>query len=296
MADRCTIVCRRMMIDLPYGGAIAYSDDGEGRPLVLIHGWSCSRDFFRRNVGPLSERLRVIAIDLPGHGESPPRDGGHTMAQYARDVRHVLAALELEAPVLLGWSMGSFVIWDLIRQFGTQDLGGHIVVDCGPTDLRSDEWDLGVMTMPELLVDVEEIQSDWGLAAADLFLFRQEPTDQERRLLIERRHRLGANAAALSLVSQTVCDYRSLIGTYTLPTLCIWGEDDAGVRPANGRWLAERIPAELVILKNARHCSMWDQPEAFNDAVIDWIERLGRSGAAEATSCGDEGARGAEEH
>ena len=52
-------------IDLPFGGPLAYSDDGSGRPSVLVHGWSCSRVFFGRNVRALSERFRIISVDLP---------------------------------------------------------------------------------------------------------------------------------------------------------------------------------------------------------------------------------------
>ena len=91
-------------LDLPFGGAIAYDDLGLGRSVVLVHGCWCSRAFFARNVGPLSERFRVINVDLPGHGESPPRDGGHPMEQYARDLMHLLSALDLQDPVLVGWS------------------------------------------------------------------------------------------------------------------------------------------------------------------------------------------------
>ena len=95
---------------------------GKGRPVVLIHGVCMSRRFFERNAGPLAERFRVINVDLRGHGESPASEGGHTVAQYAQDVKHLLDTLELEDAVLVGWSMGTFVIWDLVRQFGS---GGH---------------------------------------------------------------------------------------------------------------------------------------------------------------------------
>jgi len=49
-----------------------------------------SRRFFERNAAPLAERFRVVNVDLRGHGESPAHEGGHTVAQYARDVKHVV--------------------------------------------------------------------------------------------------------------------------------------------------------------------------------------------------------------
>lgn len=65
-----------------------------------------SRRFFGRNAAALAERFRVINLDLRGHGESPPHEGGHTVAQYARDVKDLLDALGLDDAVLVGWSMG----------------------------------------------------------------------------------------------------------------------------------------------------------------------------------------------
>ena len=77
--------------ELPDGARMAYDDTGSGRPVVLVHGVSMSRRFFERNAGPLAERFRVVNVDLRGHGESPAHEGGHTVAQYARDVKHLSA-------------------------------------------------------------------------------------------------------------------------------------------------------------------------------------------------------------
>ena len=60
---------------------------------------------FERNTEPLAERFRVVSVDLRGHGESPASAGGHTVAQYAQDVKHLLDTLGLEDAVLVGWSM-----------------------------------------------------------------------------------------------------------------------------------------------------------------------------------------------
>ena len=49
-------------------------------------------------------------------------------------MKHLLRALGLDDAVVAGWSMGSFVVWDLIRQFGTDGLAGHVVVSQGPSD------------------------------------------------------------------------------------------------------------------------------------------------------------------
>jgi non-heme chloroperoxidase len=52
------------------GVKLYYEERGSGKPLVLIHGWSCSGNFFTRNVESLSSGCRVINVDLRGHGRS----------------------------------------------------------------------------------------------------------------------------------------------------------------------------------------------------------------------------------
>ena len=130
-------------LDIAGGVRLAYDDFGSGRPVVLVHGVSMSRRFFERNLDALAERFRVVSLDLRGHGESPAHEGGHTVAQYGRDLHEVIGQLGLEGAVVVGWSMGTMVIWDMIRQFGTDGLAGHVVVSQGPSDLKREGWPLG---------------------------------------------------------------------------------------------------------------------------------------------------------
>src|SRR4249920_2784988 len=154
--------------ELPDGASMADDDAGSGRPVVLVHGVSMSRWFFERNVAALAERFHVINVDLRGHGESPAHEGGHTVSQYARDVRHLLQGLGLDGAVIVGWSMGSLVVWDMIRQFGTGGLAGHVVVSQGPSDLRQDGWELGAFTCEELHETLPAAQADYRGVMEDL--------------------------------------------------------------------------------------------------------------------------------
>jgi pimeloyl-ACP methyl ester carboxylesterase len=107
------------LIDIGGGIRLGCDDVGSGRPVLLIHGVSMSRRFFERNVDGLAGRFRVVNVDLRGHGESPACEGGHTVAQDARDVNALIERLGLDGVVLVGWSMGTMVVWELVRQFGT---------------------------------------------------------------------------------------------------------------------------------------------------------------------------------
>jgi pimeloyl-ACP methyl ester carboxylesterase len=94
----------------PDGIQIAYEVEGTGRPaIVLVHGWSCDRTYWRHQVGAFPAN-RVVAIDLAGHGESGFGRDSWTMPAFGADVAAVVDALGLDDVVLVGHSMGGDVI------------------------------------------------------------------------------------------------------------------------------------------------------------------------------------------
>ncbi|WMT89112.1 alpha/beta hydrolase [Pelagibacterium sp. H642] len=100
---------------------IALSDtQGNGFPVLLLHGNSNARNvFFRQFQSPLAQRYRLIAIDLPGHGQSGnARDpqAGYTMPGLADTVAEVLDALAIEHLAVVGWSLGGHIGIELIER------------------------------------------------------------------------------------------------------------------------------------------------------------------------------------
>src|SRR5918996_6147701 len=71
-------------------------DLGEGDPVVVLHGWGGRIESMSPVIACLSDRLRVVALDLPGFGESPAPQGVWGSPDYAEFVRDVLAGLQIE--------------------------------------------------------------------------------------------------------------------------------------------------------------------------------------------------------
>jgi pimeloyl-ACP methyl ester carboxylesterase len=93
------------------GVPIRYETHGAGEPaVVLVHGWSCDRSYWRGQVDHLAAHRQVIAVDLAGHGESGVGRDAWTMAAFGGDVVAVIEQLGLERVVLVGHSMGGDVI------------------------------------------------------------------------------------------------------------------------------------------------------------------------------------------
>ena len=99
-----------------------------GRPLVLVHGWSCDRSYWREQLGHFGARHRVVAVDLAGHGESDAGRESWTMSAFGGDVVAVIDELALEDVVLIGHSMGGDVVTEAAVQLKSR-VSGLVWVD-----------------------------------------------------------------------------------------------------------------------------------------------------------------------
>ena len=99
---------------------LSYVRQGNGRPIVLVHGWSQCAEEFKYQIEPLSARYDVIALDQRSHGESQKVSYGLKISRLSKDLYEFLTELDLNDVTLLGHSMGSAVIWSYIDLFGTE--------------------------------------------------------------------------------------------------------------------------------------------------------------------------------
>jgi pimeloyl-ACP methyl ester carboxylesterase len=117
----------------PDGIPIHYDVEGDGSPaLVLVHGWSCDRTYWRGQMSPLARRHQVVAIDLAGHGESGVGRSSWTMPAFGGDVTAVVDRLQLDDAVLVGHSMGGDVIVEAALLLGGR-VQGLVWVDTYPS-------------------------------------------------------------------------------------------------------------------------------------------------------------------
>ena len=127
----------------PLTGQIVVSDGAtlvydilnpQGRTtVVLIHGWSGSRRYFRLNARDIAAAgHRVIAYDQRFHGDSSRPGHGHSVARLAADLQTLLEKLEVRNACCVGTSMGAAVIWAYQELFGTGDrIASIVTVDQG---------------------------------------------------------------------------------------------------------------------------------------------------------------------
>jgi pimeloyl-[acyl-carrier protein] methyl ester esterase len=123
-------------------GALYYETHGQGRDLVLLHGWSLNLRVWDPLVQRLQPQFRVITVDLPGHGRSDWDRKAMTPAAQAWQVHETLAPLTGRY-TLLGWSLGGQMALDLAAALPTA-IERLVLISSTPKFLASASWRFGM--------------------------------------------------------------------------------------------------------------------------------------------------------
>lgn len=266
------------LINLPSGISLNVTDEGRGRPVIFVHGVCMSQAFFARNIERFTDSNRVVALDFRSHGDSPIVEGGHTVVQYAHDLRALIELLKLDDAVLVGWSMGALVNWEYQAQFADDTrLAGVVTISQGPSDLIQPGWPFGIGDTDELYSFISAMQTDLRgfLAGFVPLMFKDSLDPGEEAAFVKEATKVGPNSGSLILLDQTLQDYRELILGFDLPHLLLWGRDEKVVQVGSGEWLLEQLPhAEMHVFEESGHCPMWEEPEEFNQRLARWVASL----------------------
>ena len=256
------------------GVELHVEEAGSGSPLVFIPGWTMTTLFFEGQVAAFADRYRVITFDPRSHGRSTKTADGNTYAQHGRDLGALLAHLELDEVVLVGWSSGAHDVLSYVREHGTARLRAVVLVDEPPKAVgnRDEEWVYGSFdgyrsTFESILYRREK--SAEGLAR---WMVSRELDDHEIERIVAESTKTPNEAALALMVDTTLLDYtaeaRALDGE--VPVLYMVRE--SWVDQARG-WLRENAPsAEIVTLGS--HAEHWERPEVFNRKLEAFLDRL----------------------
>jgi non-heme chloroperoxidase len=261
------------------GVTVNVEDSGSGTPLVFIHGMMLSGAFFKKQA-PLGEGHRVVIPDLRGHGESEKVLHGHTVANYARDLKALLEMAGINRPVLIGWSMGVMVANEYLKQYGQDDVAGLVVCEQVPSDFAWPDYKYGFFT-PEVLAQfVEMIQMDAPAFAHELTeLMLHDPKPEDQKWMEAQILKVPPAIASTVLVNQTIRDDRPFYPTVKIPTLVQFGRDPKLTNPEAAGYIASLVPgAKVEIFENSSHCPFWEEPEAFNRSISRFAQSLNPAG------------------
>jgi 3-oxoadipate enol-lactonase len=256
------------------GVSIFYHDEGQGEPLLLIHGFPLSSELYQPQRAALSRRFRVITPDLRGMGRSDPLPGTYSMDAYAGDLVALLDHLGIGQVIVGGMSMGGYVVFALLRRFPDR-VRGIILLDTKAA-ADTEEARAGRYKM------AEQARSEGVTAIADAMLPKMltEQTRNEQPELAEFVHKMMAAVPVNGIVGAleamaTRSDSTDLLSSIQVPTLIIVGSDDPVTPPSIAREMLETIPnAQLVIIDSAAHAANLERPAAVNRVIEDWASQL----------------------
>ena len=257
------------------GISFAYSDRGNGLPLVLIHGFPLCRKMWR----PQAERLsksgcRVITPDLRGFGESEMTAGPVTMDNYADDIVALMDHLGLDKAVVGGMSMGGYVLLNLLERYPERVAAPIFIV----TKAGGDD-EAGKARRTAL---AEACRESGVLPVADAFrniLFAPQILTDSPELVDEVLSWINVTnplAAAAGLIAmRDRKDHTGLLANIAQPALVIGADEDQAIPLENSQILADSLPdAELVIMHGGGHMVNLEQPVGLNETILEFLAEL----------------------
>jgi pimeloyl-ACP methyl ester carboxylesterase len=264
-----TISRRDLVVD---GLRLHVAEAGEGPALLLVHGLTASHAVWQHTLEAFAERWRVIALDLPGHGESAKPDAPYTIDFFAGMVRSLARAVGLEQAVVVGSSLGGRVALELAAWYPSFT---RALVLAAPAygyspAMRPIGRALQAFTGPRVL------RATLDEAFQRSFHDRTRIGHATRRRILEERLQAAdfpefARAVARSLGGVLAADPQPL-ERVTQPVLVVWGRQDGLVPLGRSKRLLRRIPhARLHVLDRCGHLPMLEQPAAFNDVVEEFL-------------------------
>lgn len=256
---------------------IYYEIKGEGTPIVFIHGFTEDHNSFRIQQRALSKKYKVITYDLRGHGVSDRVNYGLNMERFALDLRELIDYLEIEGIILVGWSMGAWVIFEYINLFGLEKISKICIVDKGPKVINDNNWNLGLYhgkyTMEDALKDLDLIKNNW-MKFAEKFIKTMTPYFNESQLKIamDKMKKNSPHVMYSMWKALIEKDYRDILSRISIPTLIIFGGKSTFYSVDVGKYIKEKIKdSQLIIFEDCTHLLVLENPIRFNRVLEEFI-------------------------
>jgi pimeloyl-ACP methyl ester carboxylesterase len=262
-----------------HGHTITYVQKGTGPVLLLIHGMAGSLDTWRSVIGPLARGATVLAVDLPGHGNSSLGGGDYSLGSLAAGLRDVLMALGHDRATLVGHSLGGGIAMQFSYQFPEMIerlvlvSSGGLGVEVSPVlraaslpgaslflSLTAEATRRG-SAIARRALDAAHVQSNSGLE--ELITSYGSLADADRRSAF-----LATVRSVVGLNGQTVFAGDRLYLAQELPVLLVWGADDPIIPVAHAQAAHELLPhSTLVVFDGVRHFPQVEAPDRFVTAL-----------------------------
>ena len=263
------------------GHRIAYLDEGEGPPLILIHGYGGSMWQWEYQQ-TLAAHFRVITLDVIGSGLSDKPDLDYRPETLIESIRAFMDALSLPSATLVGNSMGAGVAIGMAL-IHPQRVHRLVLIDGLPDHVRDR------LASPLMRRAVDSHLPAWLVRVGNWF-FSRAGTERVLKEIVynhalltpavldrsnRNRQRPNLIAPLLSIrdsLPQWEQHFATRFHKIRQPTLILWGEQDRLFPPQVGHDLHAAIPhSHLIVIAEAGHIPQWEKPQAVNRHLLEFL-------------------------
>ena len=240
---------------------LAYTSEGEGDVVVLLHGWGCDHTIWQTTTDMLKQHFRVIAVDFAGFGESNEPQEVWGVEEYTRSIEALLRSLDVVHPTLIGHSFGGRVS---ILYASRNEVARVILTDAA-----------GVKPKRTLAYYRKVYIFKFMKHALPLLIGKQKAS-----IIIEqRRSKAGSSdynratpmmrAILSKCVNEDLC---KVMPQVVAPVLLFWGDKDTATPIADAHKMERLMPnAGLVVAKGAGHFAMLEEPTLWLASVKSFL-------------------------
>jgi pimeloyl-ACP methyl ester carboxylesterase len=256
------------------GIRMVYDDLGAGEVILFIHGQPFNRSMWKDQTDVLNDKYRLIIPDLRGYGESGISGGMVLLDELALDLISLVEQLSIRKAIVVGLSMGGQIALEMYR-WAPELFTSIILAD---TDARAEDANgyLNRLNLAAKIVDdgMEKFTNERikQFMCANTFANKPAVVAHVEKMM---KTTIPEGSAAAQRGRAERPDYTPLLQKIDFPALIIVGDQDVFTPVASAEYMSERIKdSRLVVIKNSGHISNMEQPEAFNQAMIDFFSRL----------------------
>ena len=260
------------------GVRLHYQEKGIGTPLILLHGFTSSTYSWKDVFEPLSEKFRVIAVDLKGFGFSGKPDGDYTRRGQSVLVTHLLDTLHIDRAWLCGSSMGGEVAVNLAL-LNPNRVMGLILIDSSGIPVSGS----GSLAPRYLLVPViGRVLTAFAMTSDKLVreglsksFYDPSKITEERvaAYYLPLKTRDGQRAALRARVQTGAYPFEQDLHKITAPTLIMWGAEDRLIPIEAGRKFNQLIPgSKMVVIEKCGHLAAEEVPERVVQEIRNFVK------------------------
>ncbi|WP_299001896.1 alpha/beta hydrolase [uncultured Shewanella sp.] len=261
-----------------------YFDKGQGTPLILLHSFSLSSMQYQYQMEMLSQKYRVIALDMRGHGLSNQAHYGFKVHRLAKDVNELLCCLKLNEVVMLGHALGGAVVLAYFQLFGLELINKIILIDRSPVLIINPLWSqqeiknygplADVNSLPVLVNDIEYLGCYFFRSAFKNNMLSQYASDEVINIVLHENELMDPHQGARLLDDVYHQDWRDEITRITIPTLIIAGRGSP-VSLSSQEWIHQQIKTSQLMIfeedEGGKHFPFLENPKKFNRAIDNFI-------------------------